>query len=77
MKIHLGRNDANVWAEFRILVLRDYEQLKILVHVNHVSVDVNERLACFYRVLLLDQGINYKVNFLCNVFYQDFLAKLH
>ncbi len=68
MEIYLGRDDAYVWAEFRVLILRDNEKFKVLVHIDHVSINVNKRLACFYRVLLFDQGINYEVNLLTNVF---------
>ncbi len=68
MKIYLGRYDAYVWAKFRVLILRDNEKFKVLVHIDHVAINVNKRLACFYRVVLFDQGINYEVNLLTNIF---------
>jgi hypothetical protein len=76
MEVNLSGDYADIWTKFRVFIFRDDKEFEVLVHFHHMPVNVDECLAPFHCILSLYNRVNYQVYLLCNVFDEDFFAKL-
>ena len=77
MKVHLCGNYAYVWTELGILIFRDDEKFEVLVHLNHVTIDIDKSLTSLNCVFFLDQGIDNEIYLLGNIFYQNLFTEFY